>query len=437
MKKRFKYIFALLLFLSFSSNVNASSCSVSASSKTVTVGKTVTIYVKGTDLTANISSIKGSNGEKFSISDTWIENSTITAKFTANKVGKTTVSVNLGPGSSNSNGAPVSTKCNSVTITVKEKSTSTNTTTTKKETKSSNNNLKRLEVEGFNLNPSFSPNTTEYTVNASHDVTKIKIHAWTEHEKGDLSGDGEKEVKEGNNTFEVSVKAENGSKKTYKINVVVDSKPINVEIDGKKYTMIKKSSDLPEISLEHEVIKLNIEDQEVEAYRIDSISYVLVGLRDESGNVNLYKFDSFKDDTIPFEYTLYQEFNSNTITIINIEPDENLIPKGYKKEEITVNDKKIIVYKNENQEYYLVYGINTETGKSNFYTFDKEEETLKKYIEKEEEISNDVLKKIFIVFSAIAAILMAIIIALLNQLKKRNWQYNFFFCMIMSVKRGN
>lgn len=423
MKRYFKCLVAILLFLSFSSNVNASSCSVTASSKTVTVGKTVTIYVKGNDLTANIASIKGSNGEKFSISDTWIENSTITAKFTANKVGKTTVSVNLGPGASNSSGNIVSTKCNSVTITVKEKTTNSNstsnTTTTKKETKSSNNNLKRLEVEGFDLNPSFSPNTTEYTVNASHDVTKIKIHAWTEHEKGDLSGDGEKVVIEGNNTFEVSVKAENGSKKIYKINVIVDSKPINVEIDGNNYTMIKKSSDLPEISLEHEVIKLNIEDQEVEAYRVDSINYVLVGLRDAEGNVNLYKFDSFKDDNIPYEYTLYQEINSNTVNLIPTTPKETLIPTGYKKEEIEINDKKITAYKSSNNKYYLVYGRNIETGKESFYTYDKEEGTLQRYLETKEGLPLDTLKLMFILSASVVSILIAIIIALLNKIRRQ------------------
>ena len=424
MKRSLKYLFTLLLFMSFSNNVNAaSSCSVTASSKTVTVGKTVTIYVKGNNLTANIASIKGSNGEKFSISDTWIENSKIEATFTANKVGTTTVSVNLGPGASDSDGKKVNVGCNSVKITVKEKSTNTttnkNTTTTKKETKSSNNNLKRLEVEGFDLNPSFSPNTTEYTVNASHDVNKIKTHAWTEHEKGDLSGDGEKEVKEGNNTFEVSVKAENGSKKTYKINVIVDSKPINVEIDGNNYTMIKKSSDLPEISLEHEVIKLNIEDQEVEAYRVDSINYVLVGLRDNDGNVNLYKFDSFKDDNIPYEYTLYQEINSNTINLIPTNPKESLIPAGYKKEEIEINDKKITAYKSSNNKYYLVYGRNIETGKESFYTYDKEEGTLQRYLETKEGLPLDTLKLMFIVSASVVSILIAIIIALLNKIRRQ------------------
>lgn len=423
-------IFGIFISMIMIGQVDASSISIKASNKNITKGNSVTITttiisdspvvsIEGA-VTCKGAGVNNSINLNYDDMSNSIKTKTYSLKVKPTNTGTITCTTSGVRFTSMSSGSWQNLSNKNVNITVKEKNTSTNTTTTKKETKSSNNNLKRLEVEGFNLNPSFSPSVTEYTVNASHDVTKVKIHAWTEHEKGDLSGDGEKDVKEGNNTFEVSVKAENGSKKIYKINVVVDSKPINVEFDGKKYTMIKESSDLPETSLEHEIIKLNIEDQEVEAYRIDSISYVLVGLRDESGNVNLYKFDSFKDDTIPFKYTLYQEFDSNTITIINIEPDENLIPKGYKKEEIVVNDKKIIAYKNENQEYYLVYGINTETGKPNLYTFDKEEVTLQKYIEKEEEISNDILKKIFIVFSSIVAILMAIIIALLNQLKKRN-----------------
>lgn len=426
MKKTKTIIMIIMAFFFCNMNVNAAA-SLYTSASTVYKGNSFTttvslskvaawnVHVSATGPVSGCSMRKAGEDEDG-------ENTSVKFSVTCKTTGTGSIKVTMSGDTTDENFNTVNISASkTVKVIEKPKTNTSNTTTntTKKETKSSNNNLKRLEVEGFDLNPSFSPNTTEYTVNASHDVTKIKIHAWTEHEKGDLSGDGEKEVKEGNNTFEVSVKAENGSKKIYKINVIVDSKPINVEIDGNNYTMIKKSSDLPEISLEHEVIKLNIEDQEVEAYRVDSINYVLVGLRDAEGNINLYKFDSFKDDNIPYEYTLYQEINSNTVNLIPTTPKETLIPAGYKKEKIEINDKKIIAYKSSDNKYYLVYGRNIETGKESFYTYDKEEGTLQRYLETKEGLPLDTLKLMFIVSASVVSILIAIIIALLNKIRRQ------------------
>ena len=49
--------------------------------------------------------------------------------------------------------------------------------------------------------------------------------------------------------------------------------------------MVTKEEDLPKLDIEHDVITLNIQDTEVKAYRIDSIDYVLVALRDKNNDV--------------------------------------------------------------------------------------------------------------------------------------------------------
>ena len=68
----------------------------------------------------------------------------------------------------------------------------------------------------------------------------------------------------------------------------------------------------------------------------------------------------------------------------------------------------------------MIYGMNIETGKESFYSYDKEEGTFQRYIEVEEQLPLDTLKIAFICFASIVSILIAIIIVLANKLRKRN-----------------
>ena len=334
-----------------------------------------------------------------------------TCKTTGTGTIKITLSGNVTTASSSTSNISAS-----KTVTVKEKSiTTSSSSSSSTNKKSSNNDLSSLSVEGYEISPTFNKNTTNYTVTVPYGTEKIQINAYKEDNKASISGDYIKEVKEGENKFDVTVTAENGNKKVYTINVMVDSKPIDVLVDEKKYTLVKKATDLKDISLEHEIIKLTIEDQEVEAYRVDSINYILVGLRDSDGKISLFKFDSYKDDNIPFKYTLYQEISSNTITLIPI--DTSSIPSGYKKEEIEINGEKVTAYKKDDG-YYLIYGMNIETGKESFYSYDKEEGTFQRYIEVEEQLSLDTLKLVFIGAASVVSIFVAIIIVLINKLRK-------------------
>lgn len=292
--------------------------------------------------------------------------------------------------------------------------TSNNSTTTKKETKSSNNNLKSLEIEGYKINPEFDKNKTDYTLTVPNDVNKIKILAYKEDDKASLSGDdGEKEVKEGENKFTVVVKSENGIEKKYNITITVDSKPIIVKIKNEEYTLIKKKDELPELELKHEDLTLNIEDQEVPAYRIDNISYVLVGLKDKEGNINLYKFDSFKDNEKPAEYKLFKplSFNSKIINIIDF--PKNKIPSNYKKYSIKINDQDVIAYKlNKNSKYSLIYGINIETGKENLYKYDTTENTIQIFEREEQELLEEELeqyKKLILILGIVIIVLILLV----------------------------
>jgi hypothetical protein len=84
--------------------------------------------------------------------------------------------------------------------------------------KSSNNNLSSLTVSEGIL--AFNKATTSYTVIVDNAITSVTIGATAEDPKATVSGTGTKTLKVYSNTFNIVVTAENGTKKTYKVNVV-------------------------------------------------------------------------------------------------------------------------------------------------------------------------------------------------------------------------
>jgi len=89
---------------------------------------------------------------------------------------------------------------------------------TKNDYRSSDNLLSSLTVNVGTIN--FNSGTTSYTINVGNDVNEIKIDAKAKHAKASVSGAGTVKLKDGKNEIKVVVTAENGSKKTYTINVI-------------------------------------------------------------------------------------------------------------------------------------------------------------------------------------------------------------------------
>ena len=76
-----------------------------------------------------------------------------------------------------------------------------------------------LEVEGYELSPSYSANVTTYNVAVDPGETSINIIATTDDEASKIEGDGIHELQAGDNTFNVSITSFSNSKRVYKINV--------------------------------------------------------------------------------------------------------------------------------------------------------------------------------------------------------------------------
>lgn len=150
--------------------------------------------------------------------------------------------------------------------------------------------LSNLFVNGYELTPSFNMDIEEYTVNLPITEEKITINAEALSSMAKaVEGIGEFKVNEGTNTFEIIVTAGNGEKKTYKINAIVaDENPIELEMNGYKYTVIKRESSLtnPDERL-YETTKIKINNIEVPAFKNIENGEVVVGVKDEAGAISI------------------------------------------------------------------------------------------------------------------------------------------------------
>ncbi len=84
---------------------------------------------------------------------------------------------------------------------------------------SPNNKLSALSVSGYSLTPTFQMDTESYDVVVDETTTEITITATAADSAATISGTGTFQLSSGVNTFEVVVTAENGTTRTYEINV--------------------------------------------------------------------------------------------------------------------------------------------------------------------------------------------------------------------------
>jgi len=236
---------------------------------------------------------------------------------------------------------------------------------------SKDNNLKSLKVEGFEISPTFNKDKLDYTVTVPEGTTSVKVNATANDSKSDVNGDGTIDVSEGTNNIKIVVRAENGSEKTYNLVInVIDQNPINVEVDGINYTVIKlkKNYSCPALFEENEI---TIGEFKVPACVNEKINYTLVGLKKEDGTIENFVYDNGK-------YTKYSEVVGTSLKIIAI--DYNGEIDGLIKTKEIINDKEYQVFKySDSSRFYVVYGMNVETGEKDFYVYDSKNNTFSLY----------------------------------------------------------
>ena len=416
MKKYIKSIlFILIIFLLEINPVNAAgNYTVSLSNSNVAKGKSVTLYIKANNCAGRFN-ISSSDSTVASVAETYsfIDNSTYAIKVTTLNAGTATLSINAFDVTDYDNNKISGTK----TLKINVSSSNNNNNTNSNTKKSSDATLKSLEIEGITLSPEFKSDTLEYSAEAEAGIEKVNIKATPNDSKANVSGTGEVSVSDGTNKLEIIVAAEDGSTKSYIINLnVKEYAPITIRIGKKNYTVVRKIKDLPEVDL-FEQSEVEIGDEKVEGYYNEKLNIYLIGLKDEEGNIALYTYDEQTK-----EYVEYRWITVGGITLYLKEANNK--PENFKKYKTTIRNTKVDIYKiNKNETIGLVYGINVATNHTGYYLYDKQEETLARYYDKEVEIYKDKIENyrnyLMILMGIISIIIIIAVIISLVKTKKR------------------
>ena len=428
MKKIKLLLVGVILSLVMPNVVNAASGTIGiSSSSTVVVGNTVTVNVTLSSSTALgawefdinydssylqlTSSNAENNGTYFVgyVTGANTKSKTYTLKFRALKSGTTNITV----GSYDVYAWDES----SMSISRSNKKLTLMTQEELEASYSKDNNLKSLSVtvgeESYAIDPEFNADVLEYNVTVPTGTTMVNVNATKNDSTAIVDGDGEIEVTEGLNTIPIVVTAQNGDEKTYTLIVnVEDQNPINVVIDGKNYTVVKSATLLSAPSAFSETT-VQIDGFDIPAFVNDAIGYTLVGLKDEDGNVALYRY-------LDGEYSLYNEFNSKSYILVPIAFDKEL---DYIKTTVEINGVSMDVYKySEDSNLVIINAINLETGKEDLYLYDPDSGAAIVFDESFIQDTNQTIEYytyIIIAFGAALFLMLIVIFVLLHSTKKK------------------
>lgn len=126
----------------------------------------------------------------------------------------------------NSSNTSTNSKTNSSSNSTSNKTNKTNTssnTTSGSSTKSSDASLSDLGIKPNDFK-GFKSGTTSYKTTVPEDVAEVEVYAKTTSSKATVTGTGKKKLENGANKVEVIVTAENGTKKTYTIEITREGK---------------------------------------------------------------------------------------------------------------------------------------------------------------------------------------------------------------------
>ena len=432
--KKVKYLlFAVIMFVSLIGTSYAANLGVSASTKSAVVGNTISVTVSasgaaGWEYCLNYDSSvfrltsagSDTGGACVKTGSTLIGYSKVTFKFKAIKSGTGTFSLRDAV-MYGDDGNPLSSSKGSVTVTAR-------TQAEIQASYSANADLKSLGVDGFEITPAFNKNTLEYALTVENNVTSVNVSALRADNTASVSGAGTIQLSEGLNVVTIVVTAQKGNQKKYVINIErKELDPINVSVDNVSYTVVRKA-ELLEIPTYYEASTITIDGEEVPALYSEITKYTLVGLKDEDGKIELYRYlgDADYKDMAPNMFERYYQFNTEVISFVPVTIEDKIY--GYEStKKIDINDEKIDVYYNEdNKDYVLIYGMNMTTGNEGWYQYDIKENTFQRYVENNlKEIEED--KELYFLLLCIAggacalSLLLMLVLGINNsKMKKKN-----------------
>lgn len=443
MKRIVKYfsLFVCMFIMSIS-YVKAAGYDVSVTSNTIIVGNSVTLKISANDLAGRFDfSVSNSSVISMSSSNVFLDNDSKSITITAKSAGTSVITIT--PTDATSYDGDAITGNRTITITVNNKPTSnpntggnssgTSNTSTPVKKKSNNNYLSSLTVDGYSLDKEFKKDELEYSLVVESGTDKVIINAQLDDDKAKVTGIGEIALKEEDNKLEIKVTAEDGSTRTYILNVKIEElNPVEVTIDKKKYSIVRKEIDSIKIPNGYEKSTIKIGDEDILCYKNNKTKNILMILQDDKGNNNLY---SYNEKTK--KYTLYSSLTLGNTTLSIIDMPSNLVPKGYTKVSFKYDDTKLEGYQYiesnktyaadddvKGSDFYLVYAINEKTGEKALYVFDKLEGTIQRFnsdlVKAYEDENNQYFLYMLISLALLAVSIIVLSVVLIKQKKNKN-----------------
>lgn len=402
-------------------NVFAASGSIkaTASSSKVTIGNTITVKVTVSSTDTLGSWRYGLSYDKSKLSlisgDTSIvgygdgtyKTKTYSYKFKAIATGSAKITIDNAKIADWNTESYISTSSSNLTLTVKEVVVINY---------SSDNNLKSLSVDGFDITPVFNKNTLEYSVTLKPTTTSIKVNATVNDSKAKLSGVGDIEVKEGTNQINVVVTAENGTSKTYVINAVVPEKdPIEHKFGNDTYNILRKLPETIPVNFNNATLKFN--DEEVPCLQNQTLNITLIYLRNSKNEENFYIYDEKNNSVI-----LYNQIDNNELSVYILNNIDKI--KGLTKTSLKINGESVTAYQiKSGSKDYIIKARNVSTGKEALYLYDQDNKTISLF--NLDDINylldnSNLYKMLLIGLGSLIFILLLIIIISSNNKKKLN-----------------
>ena len=369
MKKILYSLLFIMFGFIFMSNVFAGSLSINANVSTAYIGNTIKATVNFNNIAGRFKITSSDQSVLAGGNEDFYDNQTATFTFTAKKEGTVTISVTPVGAIGDYDNEVYTGGSRSITVRVIKKNTKPSVDVNK--TYSKNNYLKSLSIDGYEITPEFNKEKLEYEVQLEPGTEEINISATSEDKNASVKGAGKVEITEGINTIKIVVTAENGNERTYQIVANSPEKdPINIKIDGKKYTVVKRKELIGSKS-GYEETEEKINGFVIPSLYNDVTKVTLVGVKDEDGNIILVSNDSKTG-----EYKLYNEFTFDIMNLYIHEKEDS----QYEQIKLDINGVSTTGYKLDGvDDFCLVYATNTVTGYEGYYVYDKKENSVQRY----------------------------------------------------------
>jgi len=213
--------------------------------------------------------------------------------------------------------------------------------------------LRGLGVDGYTISPAFNANTTDYSVTVPFDASSVKVNATKNNDKANVVITGADNLQVGNNKITVEVTAENGTKKTYTINVTRQEKPSDPVIldndSSLKGLTVSNGTLSPSFSVGNSTYTLEVGDT-VSSIDVNAIPNSDKAKVEITGNTNL------KTGFNAVEVTVTAEDGSKSKYIINV----------YRKEKQNNNTTVVTPSKKSNNNYLTSLSVDGATTSPKF-----------------------------------------------------------------------